>query len=103
MFIYFLPTSTIIAVLLNIMCYFLFHFFFFCGQPLVSALSCYLVVPLLCFALYKNFREKNYTLSSYTLSRKKQKMFNNIMFGALGNTWRHKFYMGMQNAMNLEK
>ena len=44
-----------------------------------------------------------YTLSSYTLSRKKQKMFNNIMFGALGNTWRHKFYMGMQNAMNLEK
>ena len=25
------------------------------------------------------------------------------MFGALGNTWRHKFYMGTQNAMSLEK
>ena len=24
------------------------------------------------------------------------------MFGALGNTWRYNFYMGMQNDMNLE-
>ena len=28
-------------------------------------------------------------------------MFNN-MFRALDNTWRYKFYMGMQNDMNLE-
>ena len=44
-----------------------------------------------------------YTLSSYTLSRKKQKMFNKIMFGALGNTWRYKFYMGTQNDINIER
>ena len=25
------------------------------------------------------------------------------MFGVLGNTWRHNFYMGMQNDMILEK
>ena len=24
------------------------------------------------------------------------------MFGALGNTWRYKFYMGTQNDMNLD-
>ena len=24
------------------------------------------------------------------------------MFGALNNTWRYKFYVGMQNDMNLE-
>ena len=30
---------------------------------------------------------------------KNKKMFNNIMFGALGDTWRHKFYMGTQNDM----
>ena len=28
---------------------------------------------------------------------------NNIMFGALGSTWRHKFYMGTQNDINLER
>ena len=25
------------------------------------------------------------------------------MFGALGNTWRYNFYMGMQNEINIEK
>ena len=25
------------------------------------------------------------------------------MFGALGNTWRYNFYMGMQNDMNLDR
>ena len=25
------------------------------------------------------------------------------MFGVLGNTWTHNFYMGMQNDMSLEK
>ena len=28
---------------------------------------------------------------------------NNLIFGALGNIWRHNFYMGMQNDMSLEK
>ena len=40
---------------------------------------------------------KNYTLGSYILSRK------NLMFGALGNTWRYNFYMGMHSSMTLEK
>ena len=41
---------------------------------------------------------KNYTRSSYTPNRKN----NNIMFGALGNTWKYNFCMGMPNK-NLEK
>ena len=41
------------------------------------------------------------TLES-TIFMKTKKLKNN-MFGALGNTWRYNFYMGMQNDMNLEK
>ena len=37
------------------------------------------------------------------LLEKNKKMSNNIMFGALGNTWRYKFYIRTQNDMNLER
>ena len=39
-----------------------------------------------------------YQVSSFT---QVEKTYNNMMFVALGNTWRYDFNMGMQNDMNL--
>ena len=53
---------------------------------------CYLGYPdIFCFLL------------SVSARLKKTKKINNQMFGALGNTWRYNFCMGMQSSMRLEK
>ena len=40
-----------------------------------------------------------YTLSSYTLSRKKK---TKLIRGGIGSTWEHNFYMGTQNGTKNE-
>ena len=40
---------------------------------------------------------------NYTLSRKKKKDLNNVMFETSGTTSGHNFYMGTQNESKLER
>ena len=50
-------------------------------------------------SVYEIIIDKNYTLSSYTLSRKKYKK---IIHGRFGSTWGHNFYTGTQNRSKLD-